>query len=225
MGIAAERLQDILGYRFRQTDLLRLALTHRSQAPEHNERLEFLGDSVLNCIMTQSLFLRFPEEDEGKLSRMRANLVNRDALHAVALRLDLGKYLLLGEGELKSGGTTRPSILADTLEALIGAVFSDGGFDAAQSVVVHCFSPELSAITPHARIKDAKSRLQEYLQGRGLALPIYEVLATTGKSHAQNFRVRCQVAGLNLETDGQGKSRRAAEQDAAEKACLQLISI
>jgi ribonuclease-3 len=216
-------LEDVLGYRFRQTDLLQLALTHRSQAAVHNERLEFLGDSVLNCVTTEALFLRFSDEDEGKLSRMRANLVNRDALHAVALRLELGKHLLLGEGELKSGGAARPSILADTLEALIGAVFADGGFDAARTMVHRCFAPELSDVTPHARIKDAKSRLQEYLQGRGLAVPLYEVLATTGKSHAQSFRVRCTVAGCQLETEGEGRSRRAAEQEAAEKACQHLM--
>lgn len=223
MEDSARPLQDVLGYRFRQPDLLRLALTHRSQAALHNERLEFLGDSVLNCIMTHALFQRFPAEDEGKLSRMRANLVNRDALHAVALRLHLSQHLLLGEGELKSGGASRPSILADTLEALIGAVFADGGFEAAQSVVHRCFDPELAEITPHARIKDAKSRLQEYLQGCGQPVPLYEVLGTTGKSHAQHFHVRCVVAGFGLSTEGQGTSRRAAEQDAAEQACRQLM--
>lgn len=211
-----------IGYRFRDPGLLRRALTHRSFGASHNERLEFLGDSVVNCAVALELFEKFPELSEGELSRLRANLVNQQALFRIANSLDLGRQLLLGEGELKSGGASRPSILADGIEALIGAAMLDGGFAAAQAVVRRLFATALATIDPKVSGKDAKTMLQEFTQGRGMPLPVYSLLATGGHAHAQTFEVQCTLEEFGVQTKGQGGSRRAAEQDAARKAYEQV---
>lgn len=207
-----------LGRHFLAPDLLRRALTHRSYGATHNERLEFLGDSIVNCIIALELYEKFPDLSEGDLSRLRANLVNQQSLHGIALNLQLGEHLLLGEGELKSGGAQRISILADAIEAIVGAVMLDGGFEAARNVVRHLFADSLATIDPTVSGKDAKTLLQELLQGKGMALPIYTVIGTQGQAHAQIFHVCCDVEILSIRTEGQGSSRRAAEQDAAQKA-------
>lgn len=209
------RLSASLGHAFRQQGLLRQALTHRSYGAQHNERLEFLGDSVLNCTIAKALYDAFPNLPEGTLSRMRANLVKQDTLAEIAVRLKLGDYLLLGEGELKSGGFRRPSILADTLESIFGAVFLDAGFEAAQAAVLRQFEPAIAGIDPNASGKDAKTRLQEWLQGRRHALPDYQLSDTRGEAHDQIFVVACHIPALGITTQGQGRSRRAAEQEAA----------
>lgn len=216
------RLASSLGYSFRQEALLRQALTHRSYSAQHNERLEFLGDSVLNCTIAKALFDTFPNLPEGTLSRMRANLVKQDTLAEIAVRLKLGDYMLLGEGELKSGGFRRPSILADTLESIFGAVFLDAGFEAAQAVVLHQFEPIIAGIDPNVSGKDAKTRLQEWLQGKRHSLPDYQLTGTRGEAHDQIFVVACHIPALGITTQGQGRSRRAAEQEAA-LAVLQQV--
>jgi ribonuclease-3 len=208
-----------IGYRFRDPVLLRQALTHRSFSSLHNERLEFLGDGVLNFVIAASLFEHFPRLSEGELSRARASLVNQQSLFKVAQSLRLGEALQLGEGELKTGGFRRPSILADALEAVIGAVFLDGGFQAVRDVVVKLFEPTIAGIDPRTQGKDPKTLLQEYLQGRRLPLPKYVVIATTGEAHDQRFEVECVIEGLGIRTRGEGASRRAAEQEAAQAAC------
>jgi len=209
------RLSASLGYVFRQEGLLRQALTHRSYSAQHNERLEFLGDSVLNCTIAKALYDTFPNLPEGTLSRMRANLVKQDTLAEIAIQLKLGDYMLLGEGELKSGGFRRPSILADTLESIFGAVFLDAGFDAAQAVVLRQFQPVIAGIDPNASGKDAKTRLQEWLQAKRHPLPDYRLSGTRGEAHDQIFVVACHIPALGITTQGQGRSRRAAEQEAA----------
>jgi ribonuclease-3 len=211
-------LADLTGYSFGNVALLRQALTHRSFGVPHNERLEFLGDGVLNCVVAAVLFERFSQLPEGELSRLRASLVNQQSLFEVAQRLGLGSQLLLGEGELKSGGAQRPSILADALEALIGATFLDGGFAAAHALVLRLFEGQFAAVDPHVVGKDAKTLLQEFLQARRLALPHYSVIATAGEAHEQSFRVECAIPELNIRTQGEGSSRRSAEQIAARRA-------
>lgn len=210
-----------IGYVFNSRDLLKQALTHRSYGATHNERLEFLGDSILNCVIAQALYERFLEVREGDLSRLRANLVRQETLAAIAQRLGLGEQLRLGEGELKSGGFRRPSILADGLEALFGAVFIDGGFERARETVLRLFDPYLSNLDPQHSGKDAKTSLQEFLQGRRLALPQYQLSATRGEAHAQEFEVECLIPELGISTTGCGPSRRAAEQEAAKRALEQ----
>lgn len=212
-----------IGHHFRDPALLRRALTHRSCGADHNERLEFLGDSIVNCIIALELYERFPALSEGELSRLRANLVNQQSLLGIAQHLNIGNHLLLGEGELKSGGAQRPSILADSVEAILGAVMLDGGFAAAQGVVRRLFADNLAAINPNVSGKDAKTMLQEFTQGQGIALPVYTLLGTQGHAHAQTFRVQCTIDELKIRTEGQGASRRAAEQDAAGKACTLVI--
>ena len=212
------RLEQAIGHSFSDAFLLQTALTHRSHSSPHNERLEFLGDSILNAVVAHQLFIRFPDVPEGDLSRLRANLVRQDSLHQLALSLTLGNYLRLGEGELKSGGVHRPSILADALEAIFGAVWLDAGFDAANQVIAGLYAKMLNAIVPGQPIKDAKTRLQEYLQGKRLPLPKYLLTATEGEAHAQQFKVACEIERLRVRTEGQGGSRRAAEQIAAEEA-------
>ncbi|WP_158935168.1 ribonuclease III [Burkholderia sp. S171] len=217
-------LESRLQYEFRNAELLRQAMTHRSHSATHNERLEFLGDSVLNCVVAALLFQRFAKLDEGDLSRVRANLVKQQSLYEIAQALNVSEALRLGEGELRSGGFRRPSILADTLEAIFGAVFLDGGFDAALQVIKRLYTPILDHIDPRTIGKDAKTLLQEYLQGHKIALPTYTVVATHGAAHNQQFEVECTVPKLDVKVSGSGASRRAAEQSAAKKALDELAS-
>jgi ribonuclease-3 len=211
-------LQDRLGHAFKDAALLQQALTHRSHSSVHNERLEFLGDSVLNCVVASLLFERYHKIDEGDLSRLRANLVKQQSLYEIAQRLGLSQFLRLGEGELKSGGFRRPSILADTLEALFGAVFLDAGFDAARHVIRSLYIPILDTVDPKTLGKDAKTLLQEFLQGKKIALPQYNVVATHGAAHNQQFEIECLVPKLDIQVFGTGGSRRAGEQAAAKLA-------
>lgn len=211
-------LEKRLGHVFQQSALLQQALTHRSHGSVHNERLEFLGDSVLNCVVASLLFERYPDIDEGDLSRVRANLVKQQSLYEIAQRLELPQFLRLGEGELKSGGFRRPSILADTLEALFGAIFLDAGFNAARDVVRALYIPILDTVDPKTLGKDAKTLLQEYLQGKKIALPQYNVVATHGAAHNQEFEIECLVPKLDIQVFGTGGSRRAGEQAAAKLA-------
>ena len=215
-------LEQALGHVFKTPGLLQTALTHRSHSSPHNERLEFLGDSVLNATIARCLFDLFPDLPEGDLSRLRANLVRQDSLHRLARQLSLGNFLRLGEGELKSGGCKRPSILADALEALFGAVWLDAGCEAAGAVISRLYADMLTEITPGQPIKDAKTRLQEWLQGRHLPLPRDSLSATEGQAHAQQFHMACDIEALSLRTEGFGGSRRAAEQMAAERALEEL---
>ncbi len=213
-----ESLCRQIGYQFAQPQLLQKALTHRSYSTAHYERLEFLGDSVLNCAIAKYLFDHHPELPEGDLSRLRSNLVNQQTLCALAQGLNLGELLLLGEGERKSAGSRRPSILADAMEALFGAVFMDAGFAAAEQVVLRLYVPFIAQMDVQSLGKDAKTQLQEYLQARKLALPKYTVVATQGEAHAQLFVVECEIAQLKVVTRGEGSSRRIAEQAAANAA-------
>lgn len=207
-----------LGHDFAKESLLIQALTHRSHSTPNNERLEFLGDGVLNCVVAHLLYRRFPALPEGDLSRLRAYLVKEVTLSEIASSLSLGDHMRLGEGELKSGGWRRPSLLADTLEAIIGAVFLDAGFSAAEAMVERLYAPLLENFDPKSVGKDPKTFLQEYLQGRKLALPEYILLATEGEAHCQTFRVECRIPALQIQAQGEGSSRRAAEQQAAEAA-------
>ena len=216
------RLQQAIGYRFAQPALLAQALTHRSHGTPHNERLEFLGDSILNCVVAAELCSRFGSASEGDLSRLRANLVRQEALHQIAQGLSLGECLRLGEGELKSGGYTRPSILADALEALFGAVFLDGGFGAAQGAILRLYGNALREVDPSATGKDPKTMLQEFLQGRHIALPKYVVVSASGAAHSRQFEVECVIPELSVCTTGSGNSRRVAEQEAAQRAYERL---
>ena len=206
------------GYRFTDPELLLRALTHRSHGAFHNERLEFLGDSVLNCVISLELFARFPELSEGQLSRLRANIVNDQALAAAAKGLGFGSHLRLGEGELKSGGTGRTSILAGALEAVVGAVYLDGGIERAREAVRALLGKTLDAVDPATSGKDPKTLLQEYLQARKHGLPQYAVVATRGEAHEQQFQVECVIAELGIRSLGEGASRRSAEQEAARQA-------
>ena len=217
-----DALQQAIGHRFSRPALLEQAVTHRSFGSPNNERLEFLGDSVLNCVTAIALFGRFDNLREGDMSRLRANLVRQEALHRLADGLKLGEYLRLGEGELKSGGHRRPSILADALEAIIAAVFLDAGFEAATGVVDRLYEKSLAALDPARALKDPKTALQEWLQGRRMPLPKYSLADTRGEAHQQEFEVECEIAGLGLKTRGIGVSRRAAEQQSAQRA-LELL--
>lgn len=211
-------LESRLGHTFGAARLLTQALTHRSHSTTHNERLEFLGDSVLNCAVAHLLHERYTKLDEGDLSRLRSNLVKQQTLYEVAQRIELARFLRLGEGELKSGGFRRPSILADTMEALFGAIFLDGGFQAARAAIAKLYHPIMETVDPQTLGKDAKTLLQEYLQGRKIALPTYNVVATHGAAHNQEFEVECLIPKLDIRVTGGGASRRAAEQQAAKKA-------
>jgi ribonuclease-3 len=215
-------LRDRLGYAFRQPALLDLALTHRSRAAAHNERLEFVGDAVLNCVVGAALYGRHPGLPEGDLSRLRAHLVNRDTLAVLARDAGLGVEIVVGEGERRGGGGSRPSILADALEAVFGAVFLDGGYDAARGVIERIYGEVLAEADPDVLGKDPKTRLQEWLQGRKLPVPEYVVTAIAGEAHAQTFTVACRIPALAVETTGTGSSRRGAEQEAARAAHARL---
>lgn len=223
MSNDSDKLQRSLGYRFASEDLLAEALTHRSASPRNNERLEFLGDSILNFVIADELFQRCPRDSEGTLSRLRASLVNRPSLAELARELELGRYLQLGSGELKSGGHRRDSILADTLEAVFGAVYLDAGFPTCRELIVRLYARRLESLPTAAELKDPKTRLQEHLQGLRRPLPQYHVLDVAGKAHDQIFRVQCQVDGAPSVTEGVANSRRQAEQQAAE-AMLALLN-
>jgi ribonuclease-3 len=220
--LPAERLQKALGYIFSEPRLLKQALTHRSFSSTHNERLEFVGDGVLNAVVARRLYHTFPQFSEGDLSRLRAHFVRQDSLALIASELNLGDYLWLGEGELKSGGHRRPSILADALEAILGAIWLDGGFEAAQNVVEQLFAARIAEVNPEDAMKDAKTSLQEWLQARKLSLPLYEVIRQTGESPDQVFEVACTCVELKMASKAEGTSRRAAEQEAAGALLQQL---
>jgi ribonuclease-3 len=224
MDARLDDLQDRLGHRFAQPDLLGRALTHRSFGAEHNERLEFLGDAVLNLAVSRLLFDRFGGSDEGDLTRVRAHLVREDSLYKAALVLRLNEVLRLSEGEARGGGAQRPSILADAMEAIVGAVYLDGGFDAASQLIHQLFGEVITSTGMDNWRKDAKTELQEWLQGRRLPVPAYRITATRGQAHAQTFDVECAVADLGVSESGEGRSRRAAEQEAARKVLLRLQS-
>ena len=217
MDTRLEALQRRIGHRFGDARLLSRALTHRSFGADHNERLEFLGDAVLSLVISGLLFERFAGSDEGDLTRVRAHLVREESLHRVALQLALPDVLKLGEGEARGGGAQRASILADALEALIGATFLDGGFDAARTVVDGLFGEIIATTDVASWSKDAKTELQEWLQARRLPVPTYRIAATRGQAHAQTFEVECVVPALNLVEQGVGRSRRVAEQEAARR--------
>ena len=216
--MALKAVEHSFGYAFKDGGLLRRALTHRSHGAVHNERLEFLGDSVVNCAIALALYQKFSELPEGELSRLRASLVSQPALAALAENLGLSRHLALGEGELKSGGARRPSILSDALEAVLGAVLLDGGFDAACQVVHGIFKSSLVSINPVTTGKDAKTLLQELLQRKHQSLPLYTVAAIRGEAHEQEFEVECMIEHLNIRCTGKGSSRRRAEQEAARQA-------
>jgi ribonuclease-3 len=216
MDVAAW-VERSFGYVFSQPELCSVALTHRSAAAHHNERLEFLGDSILNCAVASMLYEANPLANEGALSRQRASLVSGDTLAQIAAELGFGEHLYLGGGELKSGGYRRASILADALEAMLGAIFLDSGFDAAAAVVRHIIGPRMSDMPAVCALKDPKTRLQEALQARGFALPVYTLTAVDGEAHAQTFTVSCEVLALGLSTTADGGNRRRAEQVAADR--------
>jgi ribonuclease-3 len=217
-------LQQRLGYQFVRHALLERALTHRSAGGQHNERLEFLGDAVLQAAISALLYERFAGSDEGDMTRVRAHLVREDSLARVALSIGMPEVMRLSEGEARGGGAQRPSILADALEAVIGAVFVDGGFAPAQSLVQNLFGELIAGSDVDNWRKDAKTELQEWLQARRLPVPTYCIVATRGQAHAQTFDVECSVPALGLAEQGEGKSRRAAEQEAARRMLAALVS-
>lgn len=219
-----ERLQKTLGYQFTNLDYLKQALTHRSADTQNNERLEFLGDSILNFAIGKALYEKFPKANEGELSRMRAALVKEETLAIVAREFNLGEHLKLGAGELKSGGYRRESILSDCVEAIIAAIYLDSGIDIAQARIYHWYAQLLTEMKPGEAQKDSKTRLQEFLQGRKQPLPCYEVVEIKGEAHNQTFKVSCQIDKMDELFIGVGSSRRKAEQNAAEQV-IQTLKI
>ena len=219
-----DALQQRLGHVFSQPRLLTRALTHRSGSADHNERLEFLGDAVLNLAISGLLYERFSGSDEGDLTRVRAHLVREESLHRAALQLGLPDVMRLSEGEARGGGAQRPSILADAVEALLGALYLDGGLPAATRLVRALFGELITSTEADSWSKDAKTELQEWLQARRLAVPTYRILATRGQAHAQTFDVECAVPTLALAEQGEGRSRRSAEQEAARRMLVRLKS-
>jgi len=217
-----ELLSKAIGYSFNDLRLFENALTHRSAGSVNNERLEFLGDAILGFIVADELFHQFSSADEGQLSRLRSEIVKGEALASLARELDLGVYLALGAGEQRSGGQSRHSILADALEAILAAVYLDGGYEAARQVILHLFQSRLKRLSLDSQKKDPKTRLQEYLQARKLMLPNYSVVSVEGEQHEQQFSVKCTVDDLQLECNGDGSSRRRAEQDSADRMLLQI---
>lgn len=215
---------DLIGHPFKDQGLLQQALTHRSAGAPHNERLEYLGDSIVNLLVAEALFTRWPKADEGALTRARAALVCESALAVIARTLNLGERLTLGPGEMKSGGHRRDSILADTVEAVVAAIYLDAGFEACRARVLPWFETSLAAVPVGKPEKDPKTRLQEWLQARQKPLPVYELVSETGDDHAKHFHVRCRVADPAVTTEGEGTSRRLAEQQAAAAAIEQLDS-
>ena len=220
----SESARIAIDHAFTDTSLLRQALTHRSYGVPHNERLEFIGDAILNCVVALTLYERYPDLPEGDLSRVRAHLVNKDMLAQVARRVGLGSMIRLGEGELRSGGAARASILADAMEAVFGAVFLDAGFAEARRTIDSAYADLLRDADPATLGKDPKTRLQEWLQAQRMPVPEYAIVATTGEAHAQQFAVECRIPGLAIVATGEGSSRRAAEQDAAATALAAVRS-
>ena len=221
---AIEALLKKLEYSFDNILLLEEALTHRSYTSKNNERLEFLGDGILNFVIADELFKSYPDVQEGDLSRLRANLVNKESLADIAEELCLGEVIRLGSGELKSGGFRRPSILADAVESILGAVYCDSGFQAAQALIIRLYEKKLALPTDLQQLKDPKTQLQELLQSRRFALPDYQVTKISGQAHAQLFHLKCTIEQMNIEVEGEGRSRRKAEQVAAEKAISEVES-
>lgn len=219
-----KRLQNKLGYQFNDLQSLQMALTHRSASSNHNERLEYLGDAILGSIIAHQLYIQFPQANEGQLSRLRSFLVKEKALFELAQTLDLGDFLRLGSGELKSGGFRRASILADTFEAIIGAVYLDSDFVTTQNFVLAIYQSKLDSLSLEKAQKDPKTRLQEWLQARNIETPEYTVVRSHGKDHAKTYWVKCQVSYQALESEGQGPSRRKAEQDAATKILEKIVN-
>lgn len=219
------RLIKLLEYSFKDNNLLKEALTHRSASSKNNERLEFLGDSILNFVIAAELFMRYPDSAEGDLSRLRASLVKKDGLVLIARDLNLGEYLTLGSGEMKSGGHRRDSIQADAVEAIFGAVYLDAGFDSCRQLILRLYQQQLDNAPDPATLKDPKTCLQELLQGRKLAIPKYEVLDVSGKAHQQTFVISCFIDEFSIVTEGKASSRRKAEQKAALKAIEKLEAI
>lgn len=217
-----EKLQRRIGYTFEAPEHLALALTHRSYAANNNERLEFLGDGVLNFIVAEALYSKFPEAAEGQLSRLRALLVKQKTLSDIGREFSLSDFLIMGTGELKSGGFNRDSILSDAVEALVAAIYQESGFESARAVVLNWFETRLEELSLDQLMKDSKSRLQEYLQGRQHPLPVYEVIQTEGEAHAQTFTVRLTCDVLDEAITAMGNSKRVAEQNAAAQALIQL---
>ena len=212
-------MADRIGHPFVRPELLAQALTHRSAGAPHNERLEFLGDALVNLFAAEALYARWPRADEGALTRARAELVRESALAPIGRALELGERLTLGPGEMKSGGHRRDSILADAVEAVVAAIYLDSGFEACRAVVLPWFAAAMDALPPPHKVgKDAKTRLQEWLQGRQKPLPVYELIAESGEDHAKTFRVSCTLTAPAMVTEGEGNSRRSAEQVAAEAA-------
>lgn len=222
MELTNKHIAKFFGYQFEDLSLLNLALTHRSAAKQHNERLEFLGDAVLGMVVADWLYENFPKEPEGKLTRMRASLVKGETLAKIAQENQLGDLIALGSGEMKSGGHRRASILADVVEALLGAIYLESGLEQTRAVIVKLLASRMSALDPNAHPKDFKTRLQEYLQSRKQPLPVYEVVNIHGQDHAQTFTVSCVIESLNSKIEGSGPSRRRAEQQAAEFAIAKI---
>ena len=222
-----EKISQIFDYRFKDEELVALALTHRSMGAKNNERLEFLGDSILGMVISSELFNRFPDEKEGVLTRLRSSLVKGETLSEIAAELNLGEYIKLGSGELKSGGYRRASTLADVVEAIIGAIYLDSyaesGIKKVEKIILTIFDSRINNCEPDAVLKDPKTRLQEYLQSKNLQLPTYSVVSISGKEHLQTFKVSCSIAGISNHVIATGSSRRKAEQAAAEKALVSLI--
>lgn len=225
MNSPIDKLERKVGYQFNDADLIHLALTHRSAAGKHNERLEFLGDSILSFVIADVLYHRFPKVNEGDMSRMRATLVRGHTLAELGREFELGDYLKLGPGELKSGGFRRDSILADAVEAIIGAIYLDSDTETVRGIILSWYQSRLEAIQPGVSQKDPKTRLQEFLQGRRNPLPVYTVTNIKGEAHNQEFTVECEVAGVDKPVIGKGTSRRKAEQAAAETALEQLSNV
>lgn len=218
------KFEKLFGYTFKNASLLELAFTHRSYAKQNNERLEFLGDSILNCTIAAELYSKYPNVPEGDLSRLRSSLVDKDTLANLARERDIGQYILLGGGELKTGGWRRDSILADAMEAIFGAVYLDSGVVVAQSFIMRVYHKALSDVPDVAELKDPKTRLQEYLQAEKLPIPTYSIVSVSGKSHDQQFTVECSVAEYKITQQAMGTSRRKAEQAAAKRVLSQLMN-
>lgn len=218
-----QHLSKVIAYEFKDRALLELAFTHRSAAKQHNERLEFLGDAVLGMVIAEILYEKFPTQPEGKLTRMRSSLVKGETLAKIAQEHDLGKLIKLGSGEMKSGGNRRASTLADVVESILGAIYLEAGLEVVRLTIDKLWRARIDKLDPNIQIKDNKTQLQEYLQSRQLPLPEYEVIEIKGKDHNQTFRVSCKTQVFTDALIGEGKSRRFAEQDAAQQTLEKIL--